>query len=74
MKAMADLLRGDLLDTQLVAIGLETWKQQLRPLLESRMSASNHGDFARWREVIEALASAAGDPQRLRTLLLDLSP
>lgn len=71
---MTDLLRLNLLETELAALGLGTWVQQLRPLLESRMSTVNHGDLADWRAVIEALAAAADEPQRLKDLLLRLSP
>jgi tRNA (mo5U34)-methyltransferase len=71
---MADLLRLDALENDLAALGLESWLQQLRPLLDHRMSAANHGDFTRWRKVIEALPSAASEPERLKALLLDLSP
>jgi tRNA (mo5U34)-methyltransferase len=72
--SMADLLRLDALETELAALGLESWLQQLRPLLDQRMSASNHGDFERWRATVEALSAAASEPERLKALLLDLSP
>jgi len=71
---MTDLLRLDLLETELAAIGLGDWLQPLRPLLDRRMSTSDHGNFAQWRDVIEALPAAVDEPQRLRALLLDLSP
>jgi len=71
---MADLLRLDTLETELAAIGLERWLQELHPLLEQRMSASNHGDFTRWREILEVLSADTNEPERLRALLLELSP
>jgi tRNA (mo5U34)-methyltransferase len=72
--SMADLLRLDTLETELAAIGLERWLQELHPLLEQRMSASNHGDFTRWREILEVLSADTNEPERLRALLLELSP
>lgn len=72
--SMADLLRLDALETELAAIGLERWLQELHPLLEQRMSASNHGDFTRWREIIEVLSADTSEPEQLRALLLELSP
>lgn len=69
-----ELLDYDALADCLTTIGLEDWPALLQPLLKSRMSASAHGDFPRWREIVAALPGAAADQHRLRELLLGLSP
>jgi len=71
---MTDLLRLAVLETELAAIGLGPWVQRLRPLLHRRMSSSNHGDFTRWCEIVDSLPAAASEPERVKALLLDLSP
>lgn len=72
--ALTDPLRRDLLEAELAEIGLGAWAQQLRPVLEQRMSAASHGDFTRWLKIVAALPAAANEPQRLKDLLLGLSP
>ena len=71
---MRDLLDFDALLRALRAIGLDTWPDALRPVLESRFAEASHGDFGRWRDVVMALPESAGDARRTRELLLDLSP
>lgn len=69
-----EMLHIDALSTQLASMSLPDWPAGLRALLTSRMSAESHGDFERWREIIDALPAAAGDAESLRNLLLGLSP
>ncbi len=71
---MAGLLDYDALAACLTSIGLDDWLDALQPLVKTRLSASTHGDFERWREIVTALPEAASDPQRLRELLHGLSP
>jgi len=71
---MTELLDTDALADCLCSIGLSDWPGALQPLLQSRLSAKAHGDFARWRKIIAALPDATSDPQELRALLLGLSP
>jgi tRNA (mo5U34)-methyltransferase len=52
---------------------LQHWLEPLQALAEERMSASAHGDFARWQEAVAGLRSASSDAQR-RELLLRLAP
>ena len=73
MTALTDPLRRELLEAELAEIGLDAWAQQLRPVLEQRMSATNHGDFARWLEIVTALP-AANEHERRKELLLGLLP
>lgn len=44
------------------------------PLVEQRMSGKTHGDFERWRAIVDALPGARQDPDRLHELLLGLKP
>ena len=55
-------------------LGLPGWYAQLEPLLRQRLSDAAHGDFRRWREVLEKLAAKTSDAATVRALLLDLSP
>ena len=73
MTALTDPLRRELLEAELAEIGLDAWAQQLRSVLEQRMSATNHGDFTRWLEIVAALP-AANEHERRKELLLGLSP
>ena len=44
----------------LQSIGLDHWATALAPLLSERLSAAGHGDFERWRNILELnLGSAA---------------
>jgi len=52
---------------------LEHWLEPLQALSTERMSASAHGDFARWKAAVDGLGSASSDAQR-RALLLQLAP
>ena len=52
---------------------LERWFEPLLALSRERMSASAHGDFARWQAAVRGLESASNDAER-RALLLQLSP
>lgn len=52
---------------------LEHWLDALLALQKKRMSASAHGDFDRWQQVIAELRSASTDTER-RSLLLQLAP
>jgi tRNA (mo5U34)-methyltransferase len=52
---------------------LEHWLEPLQDLSRKRMSASAHGDFARWQGAVRGLGSASSDAER-RALLLQLAP
>lgn len=56
------------------SIGLDGWPDALEPLLTERLSTTGHGDFARWRDIVRSLRSAADDQERLKESLLGLSP
>lgn len=55
-------------------LGLPDWPAELEPAIRSRLSAAAHGDFPRWREVLERLNAEPGDTAVMRELLLGLSP
>jgi tRNA (mo5U34)-methyltransferase len=71
---MTDLLDTGALADCLASIGLPDWPVALQPLLKTRMSSAAHGDYERWRDIVTALPDAASDQQKLRELLLGLSP
>ena len=71
---MTDMLNDDALGDCLASIGLPDWPEALQALLHTRMSSKTHGDFEHWREIVAALPAAGSDQQRLRELLLGLSP
>ncbi len=71
---MTDMLDTDALSDCLTDIGLPDWPGVLQPLVNSRMSAKGHGDYERWRDIVMALPGAAPDQEKLRELLLGLSP
>lgn len=54
---------------------LDHWRQHCEPLLQLRLSDRGHGDFKRWRQVVENLeALDEGDSAAIRESLLGLSP
>lgn len=71
---MTDMLDDDALTDCLASIGLPDWPEVLQRLLKTRLSGETHGDFERWREIVTALPRVGSDQQRLRELLLGLSP
>lgn len=59
----------------LADLGLNNWRPHCEPLLKERLSDAGHGDFKRWRQVVENLdASDESDTPVVRELLLSLSP
>lgn len=54
-------------------LGLEHWLPEIEPVIRRRLSKASHGDFPRWREAVEKLATAPDVPSR-RDLLLSLKP
>lgn len=64
----------DALNKALTSLGLDSWNDQLLPLLRSRLTGQSHGDWARWSRVVEDLPAARGDTERLRELLMGLHP
>lgn len=71
---MTGVLDTDALADCLASIGLPHWPDALRPLLQTRMSRKGHGDYERWQEILAALPEAAPIQEKLRELLLGLSP
>jgi tRNA (mo5U34)-methyltransferase len=54
---------------------LDHWRQQCEPLLLERLSDTGHGDFKRWRQVVENLDSIEENHSAtIRESLLSLSP
>lgn len=58
----------------LTGLGLESWRAQLEPLIRNRLQDKAHGDFQRWRKVLERLRAERGDERTKRELLTALSP
>ncbi len=55
-------------------LGLEAWAEPIESLVRSRMSAATHGDFERWRDVVQGLPKVENDIGQLKTALLALAP
>ena len=55
-------------------LGLGGWRESLEPLVRSRLCDGAHGDFPKWREVLESLCVEPGNDDVRRRLLLQLSP
>ena len=58
----------------LQSIGLDNWLDSLLPLIDQRMSASNHGDYERWAQIVHSLTRNDASVVGTRELLLQLSP
>ena len=59
----------------LETLGLVAWCDELQGLLAKRFSDASHGDYARWRTVVDELrATDEHDTARRRELLLSLAP
>ena len=56
------------------AMGLDEWPNALATLISERLAPSAHGDFERWKHIVESVEGAADKPAELRELLLALSP
>jgi tRNA (mo5U34)-methyltransferase len=57
----------------LSVIGLEHWIADIEPVIRERLSDSAHGDFSRWRSIVEQVATTT-DAKSRRHLLLELQP
>ena len=53
-------------------LDLDHWQEPLAALVADRLSDHGHGDFSRWRRVVESLSELEGTT--LREALLNLSP
>lgn len=62
------------LTTCLCAIGLDDWPDVIAPLIAERLSATGHGDYEAWRNVVRSLRERSGTAEGVRDLLLQLSP
>jgi tRNA (mo5U34)-methyltransferase len=59
----------------LADLKLDNWRSHCEPLLRERLSDSGHGDFKRWRQVIENLDTLdENNSTAMRESLLSLSP
>lgn len=58
----------------LADLGLASWQATLEPVLRARLSDDGHGDFARWRAVLDRLCAEPGTEESRRDLLASLSP
>ncbi len=56
------------------SLELDEWADPIESLVRSRMSAATHGDFERWRDVVQGLSKVENDIGQLRTALLQLAP
>ncbi len=68
------LIDLDALRACLDDLGLPGWFAQLEPVVADRLRDESHGDFSRWREVLEKLNAEPADAAVVRKLLLGLSP
>ena len=69
------LLDDAALSACLDELGLAGWRGDLQQILETRFCDSAHGDFASWREAVEALRTTSdGETDKRRELLLSLAP
>jgi tRNA (mo5U34)-methyltransferase len=59
---------------RLAGLGLESWQAALEPRIRTCLSDKAHGDFAHWQHILDALPEPGADAERLRELLLALSP
>jgi tRNA (mo5U34)-methyltransferase len=60
------------LTATLSAIGVDHWTKALLRHIDTRLSASGHGDFERWQKIVNALSD--GSDSKHRELLLGLAP
>jgi len=59
----------------LADLDLDNWRPQCEPLLQKRLSDTGHGDFNRWRQVVENLDTLdENDSAAIRESLMSLSP
>lgn len=58
----------------LKSIGLEHWPAVIAPIIDSRLSKKGHGDFLRWRQVLNEIEQVRDDSDALKDLLHQLAP
>ena len=68
------LIDLDALRACLDDVGLPGWFASLEPVVADRLRDEAHGDFSRWREILEKLNAEPADTSVMRELLLDLAP
>ena len=51
-------------------LGLANWRAALEPVVQGRLRDEAHGDFARWRDILEKLNAEPADTAVTRELLL----
>lgn len=56
------------------SLGLDDWIEPIASLVRQRLSTASHGDFERWRSVIDSLPGIEKEPKALRDALLTLAP
>ena len=61
------------LATCLHAIGLDDWVEVIGSLIDQRLSASGHGDYEKWHDIVQSLRGGGG-PDGIRDSLLKLAP
>jgi len=65
------MIDTDALSDRLRSMGLDHGLDALLPLIKERLSESGHGDFRKWRDILDALPTATDEK---RKLLMGLSP
>ena len=55
-------------------LGLDQWIAPAILAVENRLSRAGHGDFETWRQALDKLAAADGDPGKARDALMALRP
>lgn len=58
----------------LADLDLDSWREQLEPVLHDRLCDAAHGDFGRWHQTLRQLRSVGSDAPATRELLLSLAP
>ena len=58
----------------LQSIGLDHWAAVLTPLIAERLSAAGHGDYERWRDIVQSMQDRHSGNDEVRDLLIELSP
>lgn len=68
------MLNFDALFDELASMGLESWREQLEPVLRRKIADGAHGQLAEWREVLQALPPCDPAVPQLDTPVVTAGP
>jgi tRNA (mo5U34)-methyltransferase len=64
----------DLVFNELSSLGLESWRERLKPLLDGKLAEGAHGDLPKWRDALAALPPCTAPAAELDKPVVSVGP